>query len=76
MSNQAHLASEAGGKALVTGGVGYVGARLVDFECDLSPVRKLTGLTPANSLEEGLRLTYERMKPWAAQCHWWKSEQE
>lgn len=46
------------------------------FECDLSLVRKLTGWTPAHSLEEGLRLTYERMRPWAAQCHWWKSEQE
>lgn len=30
MSNQARIALEAGCKALVTGGVGYVGARLVD----------------------------------------------
>lgn len=46
------------------------------FECDISLVRKLTDWEPKHSLEEGLRLTYERMKPWAEECRWWEKSEK
>lgn len=46
------------------------------FECDISLVKKLTGWEPKHSLEEGLRLTYERMKPWAEECRWWEKAEK
>ena len=46
------------------------------FECDLSLVSELTGWKPAHSLEDGLRLTYERMKPWAEECRWWEQSRK
>lgn len=48
----------------------------MNFQCDISLVNKLTGWTPKHSLEEGLRLTYERMKGWAPECHWWDKKNE
>ncbi len=42
------------------------------FRFDTSLVNRLTGWTPAHTLEEGIRKTYERMKPWAAECRWWE----
>lgn len=44
------------------------------FECDISLVTKLTGWKPAHTLEEGLKLTYDRMKPWANECRWWEKK--
>lgn len=44
------------------------------FECDISLVTRLTGWKPAHSLEEGLKLTYERMRPWADECRWWEQK--
>lgn len=36
----------------------------MNFECDISLLKKLTGWTPKHTLEEGLKITYERMKGW------------
>ncbi len=44
------------------------------FQCDISLVTKLTGWTPRHTFIEGLTETYERMKPWAAECRWWENE--
>ncbi|MDP1689117.1 MAG: NAD(P)-dependent oxidoreductase [bacterium] len=43
------------------------------FQCDISLVRKLTGWTPKHGIEDGLKLTYERMKGWADECRWWEN---
>lgn len=44
----------------------------MNFQCDSSLVNKLTGWVPKHTIEEGLRLTYERMKGWAPECRWWE----
>lgn len=44
----------------------------MNFRCDISLVKKLTGWEPRHTLEEGLRLTYNRMKEWAPECRWWE----
>lgn len=44
----------------------------MNFQCDISLVNKLTGWHPKHSIEEGLSLTYERMKQWAPECGWWE----
>lgn len=44
----------------------------MNFQCDISLVNKLTGWHPKYSIEEGLSLTYERMKQWASECRWWE----
>lgn len=44
----------------------------MNFQCDISLVNKLTGWHPKHSIEEGLFLTYERMKQWASECRWWE----
>ncbi len=46
----------------------------MNFRCDHSLVTRLTGWTPKYSIEEGLRLTYERMREWAPECRWWEQE--
>lgn len=47
----------------------------MNFQCDISLVTKLTGWVPKHTIEEGLRLTYERMKQWAPERRWWESEE-
>ena len=47
----------------------------MNFRCDISLVKKLTGWQPKHTIEEGLRLTYERMKQWAPECRWWEKEE-
>lgn len=42
------------------------------FQFDISLLNRLTGWKPAYTLEDGIRETYERMKPWAAECRWWE----
>lgn len=44
----------------------------MNFTNDISLLTKLTGWKPKTSIEEGLRLTYERMKGWADECRWWE----
>lgn len=61
---------------------GVSGKRIVDlgkdvsgpmnFRCDNALVKSLTGWSPMHTVEEGLRLTYERMKEWAPECRWWE----
>ncbi len=46
----------------------------MNFQCDISLVNELTGWKPKHSIEEGLCLTYERMKQWAPECRWWEKE--
>ena len=36
----------------------------MNFQCDISLLKKLTGWEPKHTLEEGLKITYERMKKW------------
>lgn len=42
------------------------------FQFDISLVNRLTGWTPVHTLEQGIQETYDRMKPWAAECRWWE----
>lgn len=44
----------------------------MNFRCDISLVKKLTGWKPKHTIDEGLGLTYERMKKWAPECRWWE----
>ncbi len=44
----------------------------MNFQCDNSLVNKLTGWAPKHTIEEGLRLTYQRMNGWASECRWWE----
>jgi len=46
----------------------------MNFQCDSSLVNKLTGWVPKHTIEEGLRLTYGRMKGWAPECRWWEQK--
>ncbi len=43
----------------------------MNFVCDISLVKKLTGWAPRHTLEQGLQLTYDKMKQWAPECRWW-----
>ncbi len=43
----------------------------VHFECDITLLKNLTGWKPTYTLEEGIELTYVRMKKWADECRWW-----
>ncbi|MBI4095146.1 MAG: NAD(P)-dependent oxidoreductase [Candidatus Liptonbacteria bacterium] len=42
------------------------------FTNDISLLAKLTGWRATTSIEEGIRLTYERMRTWADECRWWE----
>lgn len=44
----------------------------MDFQCDISLVRSLTGWTPKHDLEQGITETYQRMSAWADECRWWE----
>ncbi len=44
----------------------------MNFLCDISLVKKLTGWEPKHTIEDGLCITYERMKEWAPECRWWE----
>lgn len=44
----------------------------MNFLCDISMVTKLTGWTPKHTIDEGLKITYEKMKEWAPECKWWE----
>ena len=44
----------------------------MNFCTDISKVTDLTGWKPKHSIEEGLTITYERMKGWAEECRWWE----
>ncbi len=46
----------------------------MNFRCDNSLVKSLTGWSPKHTVEEGLRLTYMRMKEWAPECRWWEQK--
>ena len=46
----------------------------MNFQCDNALVKRLTGWTPTHTIEEGLRLTYERMRGWAPECRWWEKK--
>jgi nucleoside-diphosphate-sugar epimerase len=46
----------------------------MNFQCDNALVNRLTGWTPGHTIEEGLRLTYERMRGWAPECRWWEKK--
>lgn len=46
----------------------------MNFQCDNSLVNKLTGWVPKHTVEEGLYLTYTRMKGWASECRWWEQK--
>lgn len=46
----------------------------MNFRCDNSLVKSLTDWSPKHTVEEGLRLTYERMKEWAPECRWWEKK--
>jgi len=45
----------------------------MNFRCDNTLVTKLTGWNPKHTIEEGLSITYERMKGWASECRWWEN---
>ena len=45
----------------------------MNFRCDNTLVTKLTGWTPKHTIEEGLGITYKRMKGWASECRWWEN---
>lgn len=45
----------------------------MNFVCDISLIKKMTGWEPKHSIESGLRETYERMKEWAPECRWWEA---
>ncbi|KKU90634.1 MAG: NAD-dependent epimerase/dehydratase [Microgenomates group bacterium GW2011_GWA1_48_10] len=42
------------------------------FTNDISLLKKLTGWEPNTSIEDGVRLTYGRMKGWTDECRWWE----
>lgn len=44
----------------------------MNFVCDISCVKSLTGWEPKYSIEEGLKETYEIMKRYADECRWWE----
>ncbi|MDO8659027.1 MAG: NAD(P)-dependent oxidoreductase [Candidatus Parcubacteria bacterium] len=44
----------------------------MNFVCDISLVKKLTGWEPKYSIEQGLKKTYETMKQYANECLWWE----
>lgn len=44
----------------------------MNFVCDISLVKKLTGWEPKYSIEEGLKETYGIMKQYAKECQWWE----
>ncbi len=46
----------------------------MNFQCDNALVNRLTGWRPRHTIEEGLRLTYERMRGWAPECRWWEKK--
>jgi nucleoside-diphosphate-sugar epimerase len=51
----------------VTGHMKYVS--------DITRLTKLTGWKPKYSIEEGIKITYERMKEWADECRWWEAKE-
>jgi nucleoside-diphosphate-sugar epimerase len=44
----------------------------MNFQCDNTLVNKLTGWEPKHTIDQGILLTYERMKEWAPECRWWE----
>lgn len=47
----------------------------MNFQCDVTLLKKLTGFKPQFSLEQGVLATYGRMKNWADECRWWDTHQ-
>lgn len=47
----------------------------MQFTCDISLIKKLTGWEPKHTIEEGIRKTYETMKQYADECRWWEKEE-
>ena len=43
----------------------------MNFTCDISLVKILTGWEPKYSIDEGLTETYKIMKQYANECRWW-----
>lgn len=46
----------------------------MNFVCDISRIKSLTGWEPKYSIEDGLRETYEIMKKYADECRWWENK--
>ncbi len=46
----------------------------MNFVCDISLVKNLTGWEPKYSIEEGLKETYKIMKQYADECRWWDKD--
>ncbi len=44
----------------------------MNVQCDIGLVSKLTGWEPKHTIDQGVSLTYERMKAWAPECRWWE----
>ena len=47
----------------------------MNFRNDITLLSKLTGWQPKHTIEEGIKLTYERMRKWADECRWWEKEE-
>ncbi len=45
----------------------------MEFVCDITLVKKLTGWKPTHTIEEGLAKTYETMKQYADKNQWWNT---
>lgn len=43
----------------------------MNFCCDMSLLKRLTGWKPKYTIEQGIEKTYSRMKGWADECKWW-----
>lgn len=43
----------------------------MNFCCDMSLLKRLTGWKPKYTIEQGIEKTYYRMKGWADECKWW-----
>lgn len=46
----------------------------MNFVCDISLVKRLTGWEPKYSIEKGLKETYKIMKGYADECRWWEKD--
>lgn len=44
----------------------------MNFVCDISLVKSLTGWEPKHTIEEGIRETYKIMSQYADECRWWE----
>jgi len=66
----AEILEEISGKKVNDSGIDVSGP--MNFQCDNSLVNKLTGWEPKHTIDQGIRLTHERMKEWAPECRWWE----